>query len=153
MTNASQSQRTISSQLVGVWKLIAYSEERKSHEDVHPFGPKPEGFLIYTPDGFVSAQVQKPGRSAFQSPNWHNATPQEYSESGSGYLGYSGTYEVDEANQNVIHTPAVAFPPNFMNQKLLRAITLNGDRLTLRTPSTIDTNGVPFISRLDWQRT
>ena len=89
MTNTTKSDsslKTISSQLVGAWKLVGYIEEREGHEDVHPFGPKPEGFLIYTPDGFVSAQVQKPGRAAFLSADWRNATAEEYAESGSGYM-------------------------------------------------------------------
>jgi hypothetical protein len=131
---------------------VAYAEERPGHEDIHPFGPNPEGILIYTSDGFISAQVQKPGRAAFHSPDWRNATPAEYTEAGNSYLSYCGTYEVDEANLTAIHTPAVGFPPNFIHQKQLRAITLNGDRLTLRTPTLPGADGVPFTSRLDWQR-
>jgi hypothetical protein len=72
----------ISSLLVGVWTLLAYTEEKEGCEDTHPFGPKPVGFLIYTPDGFVSAQLMKPGRSAFRSRDWHQGTPEEYVESG-----------------------------------------------------------------------
>jgi hypothetical protein len=151
-TQSDSTSHRISSQLVGVWKLMVYAEERKGQEDVYPFGPKLEGFLIYTPNGFVSAQVQKPGRAAFHSPDWRNATPEEYADSGSGYMSYGGTYVVDEANQTVTHTPTVAFPPNFINQRLSRAVTFHEDCLTLRTPAMIDTNGVSFISRLDWQR-
>jgi hypothetical protein len=150
--NSDSSLKSISSQLIGVWKLVNYIEEREGHEDIRPFGPKPEGFLIYTPDGFVSAQLQKPGRAAFRSPDWKKATPEEYTESASGYLGYSGTYEVDEANQTVTHIPAIALPPNFINQKQLRMITFNENRLTLRTPAVTDANGVSFTSRLDWVR-
>lgn len=68
----------ISSLLVGVWTLLTYTEEKEGCEDTHPFGPKPVGFLIYTPDGFVSAQLMKPGRSPFQSRDWHQGTPEEY---------------------------------------------------------------------------
>jgi Lipocalin-like domain len=122
---------SISSQLVGVWSLLTYAEEKKGCEHTHPFGPKPVGFLIYTPDGFVSAQLMKPGRPAFQSRNWHQGTPEEYVKSGRGYIAYCGRYEVDETNETVTHIPSVALLPNLIYGRQLRALTLNGDRLTL----------------------
>ena len=134
MLNTAQQDLTVesvSSQLVGVWSLLSYTEEKEGCEATHPFGPKPAGFLIYTPDGFVSAQLMKPGRPAFQSRDWHLGTPEEYVESGSGYIAYCGTYEVDETNQTVTHIPSVALLPNLIHGRQLRALTLNGDRLTL----------------------
>ena len=141
----------ISSLLVGVWTLLTYTEEKEGCEDTHPFGPKPVGFLIYTPDGFVSAQLMKPGRSAFQSRDWHQGTPEEYVESGSGYIAYCGTYEVDETNETVTHIPSVALLPNLIHGRQLRALTLNGDRLTLRT-SSAGVDGVLVTSHLEWER-
>jgi hypothetical protein len=41
----------LSSRLIGVWTLVAYTEEKKGFRDTNPLGPKPAGFLIYTPDG------------------------------------------------------------------------------------------------------
>ena len=72
----------ISSRLIGVWTLVTYAEEKEGCQDTNPLGRKPEGFLISTPDGFVSAQLMKPGRSAFRSRDWHQGTPEEYVESG-----------------------------------------------------------------------
>ena len=126
---------SISSQLVGVWTLLTYTEEKKGCADTHPFGPKPVGFLLYTPDGFVSAQLMKPGRPAFRSHDWHQGTPEEYVESGSGYIAYCGRYQVDEANRTVTHIPSIALLPNLIDGGQLRAISLNGNRLTLRTSS------------------
>src|SRR5438445_6346553 len=105
----------MASQLIGVWTLVSYTDEQEGRQDTHPFGPKPEGFLIYTADGFVSAQLMKPGRSAFRSRDWHHGTPEEYVESGSGYIAYCGTYEVDEANETVTHLPSVALLPNLIH--------------------------------------
>ena len=143
---------SVSSQLVGVWSLLSYTEEKTGCEDTQPFGPTPVGFLIYTPDGFVSAQLMKPGRSAFQSRDWHQGTPEEYLESGSGYIAYCGRYAVDQANQTVTHIPSVALLPNLIDGRQVRAIELNGKRLTLRTSSSGDADGVLVTSRLEWQR-
>jgi hypothetical protein len=142
----------ICSRLIGVWTLMAYTEEKEGCKDANPLGPKPMGFLIYTPDGFVSAQLMKPGRSAFQSRDWHQGTPEEYMESGSGYIAYCGTYEVDEASETVTHIPSVALLPNLINGRQLRAIEMKGDRLTLRTASVAVADGVLVTSRLEWQR-
>jgi Lipocalin-like domain len=142
----------IASQIVGVWTLLTYTEGKKGREDTHPLGPSPVGFLIYTPNGFVSAQLMKPGRSSFQSRDWHLGTPEEYVESGRGYIAYCGRYQVDEANQTVTHIPSVALLPNLINERQLRAIKLNGDRLTLRTSSLADADGVAATSHLEWQR-
>jgi Lipocalin-like domain len=155
MLNTAQQDLTVesvSSQLVGVWSLLSYTEEKEGCEATHPFGPKPAGFLIYTPERFVSAQLMKPARSAFQSRDWHLGTPEEYVESGSGYIAYCGTYEVDETNQTVTHIPSVALLPNLIHGRQLRALTLNGNRLTLRTSSATDVDGVLVTSHLEWER-
>jgi Lipocalin-like domain len=142
----------ISSRLFGVWTLVAYTEEKEGCKDTTPLGPKPIGFLIYTSDGYVSAQLMKPGRSAFQSRDWHKGTPEEYAESGSGYIAYCGTYEVDETNKTVSHMPFVALLPNLLHERQLRAIELNGDQLILRTGRVADADGILVSSHLEWQR-
>jgi hypothetical protein len=142
----------ISTRLIGVWTLVSYTEEKKDCKDTNPLGLEPVGFLIYTPDGFVSAQLMKPGRSAFQSHDWHKGTPEEYVDSGSGYIAYCGTYEVDEVNRTVTHIPSVALLPNLIHGRQLRTVELNGDRLTLRTASVAVADGALVTSRLEWQR-
>jgi hypothetical protein len=135
----------IASQLVGVWRLISYKDEQDGHEDSFPFGPEPEGFLIYTPDGFVSAQLMRPGRSPFQH-DWHEGTPEEYRQAGSGYIAYCGTYQVDEEKEIVTHIPSVALLPNLILKEQPRSVTLSGNRLTLCA------EGASVTSRLVWQK-
>jgi len=100
----------IKSQLIGVWGLVSYIDEQHGRENYYPLDTKPEGFLICTPEGFVSAQLMKPGRRMFQSHDWHEGTPEEYQESGRGYIAYCGRYEVDEEKRTVTHIPFVALP-------------------------------------------
>lgn len=147
-----QAAEQISSRLIGVWTLLSYAEVKEGCQDIYPLGLIPKGFLIYSRDGFVSAQLMKPGRSAFQSRDWLHGTPEEYVESGSGYIAYCGTYEVDEANRTVTHIPSVALLPNLIDGRQVRAFELNGDRLTLRTASVTDADGVLVSSHLEWQR-
>jgi Lipocalin-like domain len=144
---------TFASQLIGVWALVSYTDEQPNGKDTHPFGPLPQGFLIYTEDGFFSAQLMKPGRSVFCSADWwHHGTLQEYQEAGSGYIGYCGTYEVDEEKATVTHIASVALLPNLILGRQRRSIDLQGDRLTLRTAGVPLANGHFVTSRLEWQR-
>jgi hypothetical protein len=143
---------SIASQLTGVWKLVSYAVEQEGHESRFPFGPEPEGFLIYTPDGFVSAQLMKPARPLFRGHDWLGGTADEYQEAGSGYIAYCGTYQVDEEAETVTHTPLVALVPNLILKPQLRLVTLAGERLTLRTAAIPGAAGASVTSRLEWQR-
>jgi hypothetical protein len=131
---------------------VSFTDEQPGHEDIHPFGPDPRGLLIYTPDGFVSAQLMKPGRPAFHSSDWDHGTPQEYEASGSGYIAYCGKYEVDEEKATVTHIPSVALLPNLINGRQCRTIGLQGDRLVLRATGAPVAGGVCVTSRLEWKR-
>jgi hypothetical protein len=138
--------------LVGVWRLVTYIDEQEGSDDTQPFGPNPQGFLIYTADGFVSAQLMTPGRPAFQSADWHHGTPQEYQAAGSGYIAYCGIYEVEEEKATVTHIPSVSLLPNLIDGRQCRSIDLQGDRLVLRAAGAPVARGAYVTSRLEWTR-
>ena len=115
-----------------------------------PFGPDPQGFLIYTADGFVSAQLMRTGRPAFHSSDWHHGTPEEYQASGSAYCG---TFEVDEENATVTHVPSVSLLPNLIGGRQCRSINLEGDRLVLRAAGAPVAGGAYVTSRPEWEKT
>jgi hypothetical protein len=142
----------LAGQLIGVWALVSYTDEQPNSEDTCPFGPEPQGFLIYTADGFVSAQLMKPDRRAFQSQDWDHGTPQEYQASGSGYIAYCGRYEVDEQNGTVTHIPSVALLPNLIHGRQCRSIDLEGDRLVLLAAGAPLACGLHATRRLEWKR-
>ena len=143
---------SIASRLVGVWRLVSYTDEQEGREDSLPFGPALEGFLIYTPEGFVSAQLMKPGRVLFQGYDWQVGTADEYQQAGSGYISYCGVYQVDEENETVTHIPSVALLPNLILKGQVRSITLSGNRLVLSTVGIPAAKGASVTSRLEWQR-
>ena len=97
---------TYANLLLGVWSLVSYADEQSGREDTLPFGPDPQGFLIYTPDGFVSAQLMRPDRPAFDSSDLHHGTPQEYEASGSGYIAYCGTHTGSEGASRTQFRPS-----------------------------------------------
>ena len=55
---------------VGVWTLESFTEKRGSSEEINPLGNAPLGFLIYTAEGIVSAQLMKRDRKALGTDPW-----------------------------------------------------------------------------------
>ena len=139
------------SALVGVWTLAEYTDVQEGAIPVHPFGTKPEGLLIYTREGFVSAQLMKPGRPALGLDNWRHGSAESYAQIASGYIAYCGRYAVDEAQALVVHRPIVALFPGLIARDQQRHYELSGERLILSTNHT-SSDGVMTTTRLVWIR-
>jgi hypothetical protein len=137
----------IASALIGVWALRQFSNLTDGRPPLHPFGPTPEGRLIYTPDGFVSALLMAPGRPEFSGNGFTDGTPVEYELAGKGFIGYCRTYQVDEARSMVTHHPTVSFAPNMIGRPQERLVELNGGLLVLTAMVS-----VKAWNRLEWVR-
>jgi len=48
---------------VGTWELESFTEILRDGSPVEPMGENPQGFLLYTEDGIVSAQLSGLGSS------------------------------------------------------------------------------------------
>src|SRR5690606_19166642 len=54
----------IATALVGAWRLVSWTIEYPASGRVtQPFGAVPEGLLMYSADGHMSAALQRPGRA------------------------------------------------------------------------------------------
>jgi hypothetical protein len=142
----------IADALVGVWTLRRYSDLTDSLPPQYPFGNDPEGLLIYTPDGFVSAVLMARGRPNLGGNGFTDGTADQYMSAGKGFIGYIGRYEVDEERSIVTHRPVVAFAPNMLGSIQQRFVELEGDVLVL-TAEHAQSPDLPAInSRLEWAR-
>jgi Lipocalin-like domain len=138
--------------LIGVWALRRYSDVTEGLPPQYPFGDDPEGLLIYTPDGFVSAVLMARNRPNLSGNGFTDGTPDQYTSAGKGFIGYTGRYEMDEVRSLVIHHPLVAFAPNMVGSIQQRLVELEGDVLVL-TAEHAQPAGLPVIrSRLEWAR-
>jgi hypothetical protein len=142
----------IAAALIGVWTLRQYVDITEGLPIQNPFGPNPEGLLIYTDDGFVSALLMAPGRSNLSGSGFADGTPGEYTAAGRGFIGYSGVYEVDEGLSVVTHRPLVAFAPNMVGSRQKRLVELNGDVLILTAEYVQPASLAAARSRLKWAR-
>ena len=58
---------TLFDQLVGTWALVSFVASADDGSISYPFGDDAAGYLTYTADGHVSAQLMRTGRPAYAS--------------------------------------------------------------------------------------
>ena len=68
---------------------------------MYPMSEQPMGIIMYTPDGYMSAQLSKPNRKPFASGDRFKGTDEDYRQAASTYLAYTGEFHVDEEAKNV----------------------------------------------------
>ncbi|WP_199254234.1 lipocalin-like domain-containing protein [Mycolicibacterium mengxianglii] len=124
--------------ILGAWELVAFqSRDVATTEIRYPLGQRPRGLILYTDDGFMSAQLAP-----------------ENTEAGTeidGYIAYSGPFHVDEAASTVRHDVQMASMPELLAQPQLREAAIVDDTLTLSAVMT-DSTGSTTRSTLTWRR-
>jgi hypothetical protein len=145
--------KTLRERLIGAWKLVSYVEKPvDGSEPMHPLGDQPQGIIMYTPDGYMSAQLMHPGRPPFASGDWFHGTIEEITEEASGYIAYSGPFHTNEAKQTLTHSMFVSLFPNWEGQTQPRVVKVEGDMLHLSTEKPIKSGGKETMSYLTWKR-
>jgi hypothetical protein len=142
---------TINEQLLGTWRLVSYYIEGVDGSVVYPMGQEAVGFIMYLPDGFMSANLMVPGRSPYTGGMAGTATQAELAVAASGYFGYAGRYEVDEATKGVRHHIEIALAPNLVGSSQFRHVRFEGRRLMLRgDPTSIGGRMAAHV--ITWER-
>jgi hypothetical protein len=138
-------------EVLGTWELVYYTEQDDQGGPVtYPLGPDALGLIIYTPDGYMSAQLMRRGRPDFDRPDTSGGTTEQAAAAAFGYLAYSGPFEVDEKTGILHHEVKVSLLPNWLNHPQLRQSKLDGNHLTLSATTFAD--GAKTVSTLLWKR-
>ena len=139
------------SQLVGTWKLVSV-EETMTDGRVQPskrYGPHPQGFLMYEPDGHMCATLVNGDRPAWKDES--KPTDAEKLEDYDTLTAYCGTYKLDSATSTVTHYPEVHSIPRYVGSTQPRPFKLEGNRLIITiTKGLSDPNMAKSV--LIWQR-
>lgn len=131
----------LANKLIGTWKLVSYELPSSDNTVYYPFGQDCVGYLIYTSDGYVSAQLMKKGRSKYASGLLHDGTTDEMAEAAHGYMAYTGTYSIDESTMSVTHHIELSMNPTWTYQSQIRRISLHENILTI----TADINNATLV--------
>jgi hypothetical protein len=130
---------------IGVWSLVSYQAQDENGNIIYPLGKDATGFIMYHPDGYMSAQLMKQGRPAYASGDLHEGTKEEMSEAALGYLAYCGKYEIDEETSTLTHHMEVSMNPTWLGQKQPRVASIEGDILSIY-------NGLHPDQKLIWKK-
>jgi hypothetical protein len=131
----------IRERLIGGWRLVGYSETVGGGEASHPLGDTPLGTILYTPDGYMSAQLARPG------PYEDDQKPVAYA------IAYSGPYDVDEQARTVTHHVQVSVIPSWLGTTQLRHVQFREPgTLVLSATEQSPRDGVMTTTTITWSR-
>lgn len=159
-SKAGAEKQSLRHQLIGAWELVEYSAfpSNNPSDKVYPMTKEVTGIIIYTPNGYMSAQLQVPGQPPFLKNDLNGGTREEFAEAGKNYLAYTGPFYLDESGDVPLlqhHMTNSSFPNWLGNtQTRLVKITADGDDqyLTLGPESETVVMGKKQISQLVWRR-
>jgi hypothetical protein len=123
---AAQPAKSLKDQIVGTWDFVIAEITAPDGKKSFPFGEKPKGILIFTPDGrfaqiHVASEVPK-----IAANNRMMGTAEEYQAIMRGSISVFGGYTVDEAKKTVTYQIVSSTFPNWEGEAQTRTI----DRLT-----------------------
>jgi hypothetical protein len=137
--------------ILGTWRLVSYVEQDDHGGPVaFPLGRDAVGLIMYTTDGYMSAQLMRSGRHDYDQPDIGGGTTQQAAAAAEGYLAYSGPYDVDEEASVVHHRVAVSLLPNWLETVQVRHGSLKDNQLTLVAEMPL--GGKVIRSTLVWAR-
>ena len=136
--------------LVGAYRLRRCEVRWSNGEVDFPYGPNPEGLLVYTADGYFTGHVMRPDTPRLSTGARH-APAEEIRAAFLGYIGYCGTYAVDREDGTVTHRVLGSWHPNWVGTDQVRHFRLAGADLVIETPA-IASAGRSYRTRLVWKR-
>ena len=142
--------------LCGSWRLDSWLTDQADRTTGEPFGPDPQGMLVYAPDGHMSGAMMRSDRPPLTQPREHavqfaTGNETELAEAFNSFFAYAGRWEIG-ADGLVRHHIEVASIPGWARATtLVREVSIAGDRLTLRTPPRI-VDGIEQRATLRWTR-
>ncbi|QIS18828.1 lipocalin-like domain-containing protein [Nocardia terpenica] len=136
-------------ELVGRWRLTAWTATDETGAVTMPFGDHPQGSLVYTAGGWMSGQLAAVDRPELSTPSALGGTETERAEAYSTYVAYCGDYRLE--GDTVVHVLRMSLFPNWVGTEQRRFVELSGNKLVLRTPPT-PVGGRTLVNRLHWIR-
>lgn len=126
--------------LVGTWRLASWRVIYPDGRITRPFGIRPQGRLLYTPDGGMSATVTAGGRQPLDHPNPRLASAEQRAALFDSSFSYAGRYRV--VGNRVRHDLVVAQNPALLGTPQLRDARLSGGRLELSASESLPEGGL-----------
>ncbi|MFJ7949140.1 lipocalin-like domain-containing protein [Streptomyces sp. NPDC096354] len=137
--------------LTGAWELMSYTATSADGHIVHPLGPRPHGLIVYTPDGYMSAQLGRGDRPHTGSDRLEEAAADELAQAAVTYLAYGGPFRVVDPS-TVEHHVTTSLFPNWVGHPQVRTVSFEDDLLKLSLPAPTRLWGTDRTAELTWRR-
>jgi hypothetical protein len=137
--------------VIGIWKLVSVKTEADDGTVTYPFGKDVGGLLMIDAKGYFSVQVMDTKRPSFKSGDPRDGTPEEVRTAFENYIGYYGTFDLDETKGAAIFHVRGAWLPNWVGTDQVRYCTLKRNQLTISSPPLLF-DCKKIIPKLIWER-
>ena len=138
--------------VIGAWTLQSYESRSLDGSNVtYPLGVDAQGIIMYTADGYMSAQLMRSGRSRSNREDAHPDSQDELAAAAAGYFSYSGPFTV-VGEHLIAHHVAVSLLPNWIGGTQYRSARVDGSFLELSPPEPILIHSEHRNARLVWRR-
>jgi hypothetical protein len=130
-------EQNLKDRIIGTWKVVSWESQRPNGQTVNIWvGLHPTGLIMYQPNGYMAVQLMADPRPTFvQNPATSPPPYDEFRNAYFGYYAYWGTYTIDDAGNGVIHNVHGSERPVEVGRKYPRAVSIDGTKLVLTTPS------------------
>lgn len=114
--------------ILGGWELVSWTIT-VGQTISHPFGKQPNGRILYTGDGQMSATIARSDRRPLSHPVPAKAPDAEKLAAFDSYFSYGGSFEIE--GDEVVHRVELSLNPNFVGTEQRRRMTFDREFLTL----------------------
>jgi hypothetical protein len=142
-------------ELLGTWKLAAFTGTDEDGVTVHIMGEGANGFICYSQDGWVSVEILRADRPRYDVPDTELGTDEQTLAAARGMFAYAGRFTTDEENRIVYHNLEFSLIPNWIGSRQKRYVSFedNGNTLVLSAdPVRIGRDGKRRRTCLRWVR-
>ncbi len=135
--------------LIGAWTLERWRTMYDTGREIFPMGEDAQGWLLYTPDGYMAAFLSRADRPAFETGEMLSAQDAEKVRAWDSFFSYTGRYEI--RGTEVIHHIEGSLYPNWVGDAQVRTMRFDAGHLVLTTPPQKTKRGVQ-TSEVVWRR-
>ncbi len=125
--------KEIKQKFIGTWNLESVIVKHDGNT-LYPFGKDVKGILFYG-EKYMSVQIMMPVDYPFTEERKNSIVLEELAHSikTAGYMGYWGTYHIEEENHTVIHKVEGSIAQPRVGKDEIRKFRFNVEKLILST--------------------
>lgn len=145
---AQEKSSNLAQQVQGSWTLVSVYVEQDGKK-VEPFGAKPRGSMILTPDGRFSTILLRESLPKFASNNRMKGSAEENQAVVQGSIAHYGRYTVVSEKEHTVNLSNEGSTfPNWDGEGQKQVWTVKGDELWVSNP----TASVGGVAHVVWKR-